>query len=285
MRHVQICHNAELPGGRVPFRIAGETVGWLAPPAADALANDASVTAAPDAVTLADPATLMDIARAMVRRGFGRWRDEAFSVRAHPDGPSLALIDRGLLPVFGIAAEGVHVNGLVRRGDGLHLWVARRAADKALDPGKLDHVTAGGVAAGFTPWETLIKEAEEEAAIPAGLAACAVRTGVVSYAMERREGLRRDRLHCYDLDLPEVFVPRAADGEVESFELWPIDRVMQTVHGTDAFKFNVNLVLIDLFLRLDMIAGREADDLRSALATPEGDRRHTLNSPVAPVPG
>ena len=270
MRHVQICHNAELPGARVPFRIAGATVGWVAAPAADALAQDASVFAEPDAMTLRDPATLMDIAREMVRRGFGRWRDEAFPVRAHPDGPSLALIDRGLLPVFGIAAEGVHVNGLVRRGDGLHLWVARRAADKALDPGKLDHIVAGGVAAGFTPWQTLIKEAEEEAAIPAGLAARAVRSGAVSYAMERREGLRRDRLHCYDLDLPDDFVPRAVDGEVESFELWPIERVMRTVHDTDAFKFNVNLVLIDLFFRLGMIAGREADDLQAALARPEG---------------
>ena len=65
--------------------------------------------------------------------------------------------------------------------------------------------------------------------------------------MERPEGLRRDLLHCYDLDLPEDFVPRAADGEVESFELWPIARVLQTVRDTDDFKFNVNLVLIDLF--------------------------------------
>ena len=67
--------------------------------------------------------------------------------------------------------------------------------------------------------------------------------------MERAEGLRRDLLHCYDLDLPEDFAPRAADGEVESFELWPIARVFQTVRDTDEFKFNVNLVLIDLFLR------------------------------------
>ncbi len=67
--------------------------------------------------------------------------------------------------------------------------------------------------------------------------------------MERPEGLRRDRLHCYDLTVPEDFTPRAADGEVESFELWPIERALATVRQTDDFKFNVNLVLIDLFLR------------------------------------
>ena len=49
------------------------------------------------------------------------------------------------------------------------------------------------------------------------------------------------------------FSPQAADGEVEAFELWPIARVMQTVRDTDEFKFNVNLVLIDLFRRQGLI--------------------------------
>ena len=71
--------------------------------------------------------------------------------------------------------------------------------------------------------------------------------------MERPEGLRRDLLHCYDLELPEDFSPRPADGEVEAFELWPIARVVQTVRDTDTFKFNVNLVLIDLFQRMGLI--------------------------------
>jgi hypothetical protein len=54
---------------------------------------------------------------------------------------------------------------------------------------------------------------------------------------------------CYDLFVPEDFVPRAADGEVEEFFLWPIERVVETVRETDRFKFNVNLVLVDLFRR------------------------------------
>ena len=40
---------------------------------------------------------------------------------------------------------------------------------------------------------------------------------------------------------------------MEAFELWPIARVMQTVRDTDDFKFNVNLVLIDLFRRQGLI--------------------------------
>ncbi len=40
---------------------------------------------------------------------------------------------------------------------------------------------------------------------------------------------------------------------MEAFELWPIDRAVAAVRDTDAFKFNVNLVLIDLFQRQGLI--------------------------------
>jgi hypothetical protein len=53
--------------------------------------------------------------------------------------------------------------------------------------------------------------------------------------------------------LPEDFTPNPSDGEVAGFELWPIERVFETVLETDAFKFNVNLVLIDLFLRQGLV--------------------------------
>jgi 8-oxo-dGTP pyrophosphatase MutT (NUDIX family) len=167
--------------------------------------------------------------------------------------------------LFGIQATGVHVNGLVHRDDGVHVWIARRAMDKLLDPGKLDHIVAGGVPAGLGPAETLVKEAAEEAAIPPELASIAVPVGVITYAMERPEGLRRDLVYCYDLVLPEDFTPFAADGEVEAFELWPLGRAVDAVRDTDNFKFNVNLVLIDLFLRQARITGSEADDLRATI--------------------
>ena len=191
--------------------------------------------------------------RALVAAGLCRWRDEAFDVRAEPGGPVLGIVDRGALPVLGIEAVGVHLNGLVQRPDGLHVWVGRRAMDKKLDPGKLDHIVAGGVPAGLTPAETLVKEAGEEAGLPPELVKRAVHRGVVSYTMERPEGLRRDRLHCYDLVLPDDVTPHPVDGEVTGFELWPMAKVMAAVRDTDDFKFNVNLVLIDLFSRLQLL--------------------------------
>jgi 8-oxo-dGTP pyrophosphatase MutT (NUDIX family) len=265
LRHVRACNNAHLPGERLPFLIGADQVGWVTADFARALAGEPQIEAGAACVVLADAAALAGIARTMSERGFYRWRREDFDVRAIAGGPVLGRIDRGAIPAFGIQATGVHLNGLVRQADGLHVWVARRARNKALDPGKLDHIVAGGVPAGLTSAETLVKEAAEEAAIPPDLAARAREVGVLSYAMERPEGLRRDKVHCYDLELPADFVPRPADGEVEGFELWPLARVVEAVRTTDAFKFNVNLVLIDLFIRQGVIVGAEAAGLRAAL--------------------
>lgn len=270
LRHIRACHNAVLPGVRRAFCLRDDPVGWVPSALAEVLAADPDMRVDATHVTLMVPERLPEIARAMAARGFGRWRNEAFDVRATPEGPVLATIDRGALPVFGVLAEGVHVNGLVRRPAGRFLWVARRALNKALDPGKLDHLVAGGVPAGLTPEQTLVKEAAEEAGVPADIAARARCVGVISYAMERAEGLRRDRLSCFDLELPEDFVPRAVDGEVESFALWPLDRVAAAVRDTDDFKFNVNLVLIDLFLREGVISGPPAARLRAALDSGHG---------------
>jgi hypothetical protein len=266
-RHILACNNADLPGRHLAFRIGAALVGWVLPDLAEALARFPEIERAPDGLTLHDPPALDGIAAEVARQGFGRRRGEAFDVRADTDldGPVLATVDRGALPAFGIAATGVHVNGLVRDADGIRLWVGRRAASKALDPSKLDHIVAGGIAAGMTAKETLVKEGEEEAAIPAGLSASAVEVARICYALERFEGLRRDRLICYDLWLPASFQPKPTDGEVERFDLWPLDRVLATVRDTDQFKFNVNLVLIDLFLRLDLVAEREATELRTSL--------------------
>ena len=241
MRHVTACNNARLPGRRMPFLVAGQHAGWVLPEVA-ALVG-----------TKVDTDGLQTTARTLVSHGLCRDRGELFDVRATPDGPVLGQVDRGALPVLGIEAVGVHLNGLVHRHDGLHMWVARRAMDKKLDPGKLDHIVGGGVPAGLGPTETLAKESAEEAGLTPVHVTQAVHRGVIAYAMDRPEGLRRDRLHCYDLALPESFTPVPVDGEVAGFELWPMNRVIETVRDTDEFKFNVNLVLIGLFLRLKLI--------------------------------
>ena len=271
MRHVEAVRNVTLPGGYLPFRLGPAQVGWVTRPGVRMLVAEGCRMDG-DAVVLSNAAELPAIAARLAGAGAFPHRGEDFDVRSHPGGDVLATIDRGALPWFGIAAEGVHVNGLVRRAGadpaGLNIWVARRSADRLMDPGKLDQLFAGGIPAGLGPEETLQKEGAEEAGLSRETIDRAVHAGTVRYSTVRPEGLRRDRLHCYDLEMPEGVVPKPTDGEVEAFELWPAEQVIDTVRNTSDFKFNVNLVLIDLFLRLNLLPEKaeETKALRKAFA-------------------
>ncbi|MCX5614318.1 MULTISPECIES: NUDIX hydrolase [Bombella] len=267
LRHIKRCHNVTLPAGRIPLLYQGMTIGLVDPNALDWLTSGPCASllhVTSNAITLPAGEHLRDISTALIAQErvvpFNEW----FDVRT-PEGTIIGQIDRALIPVFGVEASGVHMNGLVRKTDGLYLWVAHRSPHKRLDPSKLDHLVAGGMSSGLTPLETLVKEAEEEAAIPADIAQQAHHASTLHYAMTRPEGLRRDKLYCYDLTLPETFIPHANDGEVESFHLTPIQEVFQRVRESDDFKFNVNLVLLDLFLRLEMFDKQDSLLLTRAL--------------------
>jgi thiamine pyrophosphokinase len=274
-RHIDACNNLPSPAGLIPFRIAGQQVGWLGPELAQALTfyprevhfdGEGASLAARLRAPASRSQALAGLTENLAKRGHLRIRGEAFDVRATPGGPVLAQIDRGALPAFGIISEGVHVNGLVRRPEGLHLWIGWRSKDKSVAPGQMDNIVAGGIPAGLDAEETLIKEAEEEASLQPELAARARPAGRVSYVMRNEEGLRRDVLHLFDLEIPEGVAPRPNDDEVERFELWPAQRVLEAVRDTESVKFNVNLVLIDLFLREGLIPpGPEAEALRAGL--------------------
>jgi thiamine pyrophosphokinase len=276
-RHVEACNNIASPAHLIPFRIGDQQVGWLGAELARALAFfPGSVHFDARGAALAGrlrgegarTAALETLARALAGRGHFRLRGEAFDVRATADGPVLARLDRGALPAFGVISQGVHVNGFVRRADGLHLWVGWRSKAKPVAPGQMDHVVAGGIPAGLSPEECLVKEAAEEASLPAELAARAVPVGWISYVMANEEGLRRDVLHCYDLEMPEGVIPRPQDDEVERFELLPADRMLRVVREGGPVKFNVNLVLVDFFLRhgmLDALSQAEVARLRAGL--------------------
>ncbi|KXV76278.1 NUDIX hydrolase [Acetobacter cerevisiae] len=286
LRHLRQCNTAVVPGARFPFSLGGKAAGWIAPSLTDAL-EQRGLGSRVQGFALHNPADLEPLGEELAREGVYRSHHELFDVMADVDQPVLARIDRGALPLFGLVAAGVHLNGLVRKPDGLYLWTGRRAANKRLDPSKLDHLVAGGVPAEHTPWEALLKEAAEEASIQEDLASQAQQVGRIVYALDRPEGLRRDILYCYDLFLPESFSPVAADGEVESFHLMPLGEVYKLVRDTDEFKFNVNLVLIDLFLRNGLIDPQSAEgrQLRDGLThglSPASPGHKAALAPAAP---
>uniref|UniRef100_A0A7R9YDZ4 Nudix hydrolase domain-containing protein n=1 Tax=Pinguiococcus pyrenoidosus TaxID=172671 RepID=A0A7R9YDZ4_9STRA len=189
------------------------------------------------------------------------WRDELVVVTEAFDAPPAFLIERACLPIIGARGYGVHINGYVEdpaTGEIL-LWVATRAKDKPTWPGMLDHIVAGQQPYGLSPMENVVKECYEEAGIAEPLAKAAVAVGAVSYNTVNSNGeLKRDALFCFDLKLPSDFVPQCQDGEVESFELWPLSRVASAIAGGEAnmYKPNCNLVVLDFLVRQGYI---EAD--------------------------
>lgn len=197
------------------------------------------------------------VLRALRRDGWFRaWRSEPYPV-GRDFGRWVLQMERAAVPAFGVRAYGIHVNGFVGRGAAMQLWVGRRSRNKPTFPGQLDHLVAGGQPAGLSLAENLIKESAEEASLPAALARRARPVGIVSYLTENEEGLRDDVLFNYDLELPPEFQPVNADGEIEAFMLWPIDRVIEELAGTANFKFNVAFVIIDFLIRHGFIGPEE----------------------------
>ncbi len=159
------------------------------------------------------------------------------------------LIDRAVAPYFGVRAFGQHVNGYVRDGGELKIWVARRSMDRKNHPGMLDNMVAGGLPYGISLEQNLLKECQEEASIPVALASKAELVGTVTYSAEIPKGYKPDTLFCYDLELPADFIPTCSDGEVEEFYLRSVESVMEVVEHSSEYKLNCNLVIIDFLLR------------------------------------
>ena len=258
------CHRWN-PEDYLPFLVDGRPLGMVARDSLDLLRGFPEVFAVADgsvgetSVALAPRlmgfearsaalAAVLEGLRAE-RGAFPAWRGEDYPIAPRWGEAPLFKMERAAVPFFGLPAYGVHVNGFVRRAEGLAVWVGRRSLRKQTAPGKLDHLTAGGQPYGLGLMENVIKECGEEAGVPPALAARAVPVGAVKYRCAMPDGLRNDVAFCYDLELPGDFVPQNRDGEMESFELWPLERALAVVRDSEAFKFNVALVTIDFALR------------------------------------
>jgi isopentenyldiphosphate isomerase len=252
-----------------PFSVAGHIVGHVRLDRVERLrAFPETFIISPDHIALApglddfaSRSTAMEEVLGVLRDegAFQGWRGEYFPVMREWGDEPLMQVERATAPWFGIRSWGVHINGVVRRDGGLHMWIARRARGKPTYSGMLDNMVAGGQPIGLGLMENIVKECAEEADIPADMASRACAAGAISYCHQYADGVKPDQQFCYDLELPPDFRPRNTDGEVESFELWPIERVAETVRETFEFKFNCNLVIIDFLIRHGMIdADRES---------------------------
>lgn len=264
------------PRDFIPFLVDGERVGWVRPGFAAHLRQWPEVFEVDEAHLVLSPrlqgfeqrtAMVAEVLAQLVGEGVVRYlHGERFPVTPSGRDQAKLLLDRAAAPHFGIRAFGQHLNGVVRRGGDWYMWIGLRSASRRVFPSHFDHLVAGGLPWGISLGENLEKECHEEASIPPELARTALPVGVVTYCTDSVRGLKPDVLYCYDLDLPEDFVPQCGDGEVESFSLWPLEEVMERVRNTEDFKPNCSLVIVDFLMRRGFIAPESPDYLEIATA-------------------
>ncbi|GAP85544.2 putative NUDIX domain-containing protein [Rosellinia necatrix] len=178
-------------------------------------------------------------------------------------------MERFMAPLFGILLQGAHMIAYVRSrateddcGVISGLWIPRRAKHLFSSPNMLDATVAGGIAAGTTALETIIKEAGEEASLPSELVRTRVRsTGLLSYVSSTdaihgwsgESGLLCPGIvYTYDMELPVDVIPRPHDGEVGSYSLMSVGDVQVALLNNE-FKPDAAVVVVDFLIRHGVI--------------------------------
>ena len=167
------------------------------------------------------------------------WRDECYShwgaISHDPDvaQPEWFRLERAAFRFFGLRSHAVHINGFTPDG---RMWCARRALSKATDPGRLDNLAAGGLAADETILQCAVRELGEEAGLGPSLAQHIQRAGRITTARTEPEGWHDETLLVFNLCVPEAVVPHNTDGEVSAFVCLTPAEVMQRIKAADFSK-------------------------------------------------
>ncbi|PGH05542.1 hypothetical protein GX51_02881 [Blastomyces parvus] len=195
------------------------------------------------------------------------WRDELYPICIPGKPEVLASMERAAACLFGIQTWGIHMTVYAKNEQGKYtIWVPERAANKSTFPSMLDNSVAGGMATGETPFECMLREAEEEASLPREVAKHAIATGALRYiyVREKRAGgeeglLQPECEYIYDLKVPKDVKLTAGDGEVEQFFQMSIEEVDEKLKE-GKFKPNCATVMIDFFIRHGFITPENEPD-------------------------
>lgn len=194
------------------------------------------------------------------------WRDELFALFDPQTGERLASTERAACRFWGTLTLGAHANGYVADAQGrpTHLWIARRSASKATDPGLLDNLIGGGVADGQSPRQALVREAWEEAGLTPQQVELALPGRVLRLHRDITEGLQLEDLHTFDIPMPAHLQPVNQDGEVAGFDCLPVQQALKAAAGS-GMTVDAALVTLDFALRHRLMEPATADLLSPLL--------------------
>lgn len=256
---------------RVPFVVDGRAVGSVARAHLHALrAWPRHLALADTGVTLIATdrdSALAEMHAALHAQGLiPAWRDESFPLFDPDTREALALMERAAARFWGTLTLGAHLNGYVAGANGqpAQLWIAQRSFTKPTDPGRHDNLVGGGVPAGQSPLEALVREAWEEAGLAPAQLLDARPGRVLRLHRDIPEGRQLEDLHAWDLALPRDWAPHNHDGEVASFRLLPVAEALALAAG-DTMTVDAALVTLDFGLRHGLLAPPEAAALETAL--------------------
>ncbi|WP_422843638.1 NUDIX hydrolase [Acidovorax sp. M2(2025)] len=243
---------------RVPLRVAGHTVGSVAQGLLEEiglqrlldkryqLLKEEHSGAAAWSLQVA-PAEASDALNALAAalRDAGRcgpWRDEQLAV-CNAAGEVVGTVERGAVRVLGVATRAVHLVGLAPDG---RMWVQKRSLTKPNNPGLWDTLMGGMVSAADSLPQALARETWEEAGLRVDDLRPVVHGGQVLFSRPSREGggvgYMIERIDWFRATVPEGMAPQNQDGEVERFDLLPLDAVCEQV-AQDLFTLEASLVI------------------------------------------
>ncbi|GGK19346.1 NUDIX domain-containing protein [Salinarimonas ramus] len=244
----------QIPPGTAPLRVEGldEPVGTIGPGVAACLDGLARTTG--DGWLLPSPGhDLQSALDASVERLIAAGlcdapRGEAIDVRATRDGTALAQVDRAAAAPLGLLVRKVCLVARIA-GDRPGVWLARRGPNQRTAPGLLDTTVAGGVKAGASDADTLAEEAFEEASLTRDVLAAARFAARLDRVAPMAEGLEREDLLVWDLDLPADVMPRPRDEEIAGFLVMPLPDLADALVAPRAFKPGAAIVLRNALAR------------------------------------
>jgi len=212
----------ELAGAGLPLRDAG----------------DAWHIEVPDGAAI-DPA-FAAIAQWLLANGrSGASRNELLAV-VDDTGRSLGAIERAVVRPLGISTHAVH---LVVRDERGHVWVQKRAFDKATDPGRWDTTVGGLVAAGESIAWTLTRETWEEAGLRVKALHALASFGHFTVHRPVTDGYMVEHIEMVEAVVPAGVTPENQDGEVERFECVDRATLVERLHA-DAFTLEAAMILV-----------------------------------------
>ncbi len=156
------------------------------------------------------------------------WRGETFRFLETDSERTFVRAERVGFYFLGMRSDAVHVNGLTADG---RMWIARRSANKAVDPGLLDNLCAGGLGADETPVQAVTRELFEEAGLHLQASHSLRYAGSVNVGRVREGGWHEERLRVYNLLLATGELPANQDGEVQDFQLLEAAQIARLIAG------------------------------------------------------